>query len=66
MALEHPVDATQDYLPIGSADAGADAGDAATESAEEVRDDDINALFAGLTGSNVRVTRIRSDIAQRR
>ena len=34
------------------------------ESADQVRDDDINTLFAGLTGSNVRVTRIRSDIAQ--
>jgi hypothetical protein len=29
-----------------------------------VRDDDITALFAGLTGPTVRVTRIRSDIAQ--
>jgi hypothetical protein len=59
-----PVDATQDYLPIGSADAGAGAGDAGYESADQVRDDDINALFAGLTGPTVRVTRIRSDIAQ--
>ena len=59
-----PVDATQDYLPIGSADAGAGAGDGGYESAEQVRDDDINALFAGLTASTVRVTRIRSDIAQ--
>jgi hypothetical protein len=59
-----PVDATQDYLPIGSADGGAGAGDGGYESAEQVRDDDINALFAGLTASTVRVTRIRSDIAQ--
>jgi MYXO-CTERM domain-containing protein len=59
-----PVSATQDYLPIGSADAGAGAGDAGYESADQVRDDDINTLFAGLTGSTVRVTRIRSDIAQ--
>ncbi len=57
-----PVDATQDYLPIGDADAG--AGDAGFESADQVRDDDINTLFAGLTGASVRVTRIRSDIAQ--
>jgi hypothetical protein len=57
-----PVNATQDYLPIGSADAGAGAG--GYESADQVRDDDINTLFAGLTGSTVRVTRIRSDIAQ--
>ena len=44
-------------------DAGA-AGDGGYESADQVRDDDINTLFAGLTGSTVRVTRIRSDIAQ--
>jgi hypothetical protein len=53
------VDASQDYLPVGSADAGA-----GYESADQVRDDDINTLFAGLTGSTVRITRIRSDIAQ--
>jgi Uncharacterized protein conserved in bacteria (DUF2330) len=50
--------ASQDYLAIGSADAGG------YETAEQVRDDDLNALFAGLSGSTVRVTRIRSDIAQ--
>jgi hypothetical protein len=55
------VDAGVDYLPIGSPDAGADGG---YESADQVRDDDINTLFAGLSGPTVRVTRIRSDIAQ--
>jgi hypothetical protein len=55
------VDATQDYLPIGDADAGADGG---YESADQVRDEDITTLFAGLTGPTVRVTRIRSDISQ--
>ena len=60
-----PVDATQDYLPIGAADAGASAGDAGSETAEQVRDDDVNTLFTGLNGSTVRVTRIRSDIAQK-
>jgi hypothetical protein len=64
LASSAPVDATQDYLPVGGSDAGAGAGDGGYESAELVRDDDINALFAGLTGSTVRVTRIRSDIAQ--
>jgi hypothetical protein len=64
LASSAPVDATQDYLPVGAADAGAGAGDAGYESAEQVRDDDVNTLFAGLTGSTVRVTRIRSDIAQ--
>jgi hypothetical protein len=57
-----PVDATQDYLPVGSADAG--TLDGGYETAEEVRDDDVSTLFAGLTGSTVRVTRMRSDIAQ--
>jgi hypothetical protein len=56
-----PSDAAQDYIPVGSADAGTDAG---YESAEQVRADDIAALFVGLSGSTVRVTRIRSDIAQ--
>jgi hypothetical protein len=53
------VDASQDYLPVGSADAGA-----GYESADQVRDDDINTLLAGLTGPTVRITRIRSDVAQ--
>jgi hypothetical protein len=56
-----PSDAAQDYVPVGAADAGTDAG---YESAEQVRADDVAALFAGLTGSTVRVTRMRSDIAQ--
>jgi hypothetical protein len=51
--------ADTDYLPIGNPDAGPDAG----ETADQVRDDDITALFVGLSGPNVRVTRIRSDIA---
>ncbi len=56
-----PTDASEDYLPVGSADAGADGG--AYESAEEVRAADLAALFAGMTGPSVRFTRIRSDIA---
>ena len=55
-----PSDPSLDYLPVGNADAGAEAG--ATETAEEVRTADVNALFAGITGPNVRVTRIRTDI----
>jgi hypothetical protein len=55
-----PADPSLDYLPIGSADGGAEGG--VSETAEEVRTADVNALFAGLTGPNVRVTRIRSDI----
>jgi hypothetical protein len=60
-------DAAADYLPIGSADAGIagdGGGDGGYESAEQVRADDIAALFAGLSGPTVRVTRMRSDIAQ--
>jgi hypothetical protein len=57
-----PADPSTDYLPIGDPDAGAsDSG--ANETAEQVRTDDINALFVGLGGANVRVTRIRGDIA---
>jgi hypothetical protein len=61
IAAAPPSDPSADYLPQGSADAGADGGKFLT--AEEVRTADIKALFAGLSGSNVRVTRIRSDIA---
>jgi hypothetical protein len=56
-----PSDPALDYLPVGSPDAGADAGPFQT--AEDVRTADIDALFAGLAGPNVRVTRMRSDIA---
>jgi hypothetical protein len=56
-------DAGADYLPEYGEDAGPDADDAGGESAEQVRADDIAALFAGMTGPNVRVTRMRSDIA---
>ncbi len=56
-----PADATEDYLPIGDPDAGADA--AGYQSAEDVRTADIAALFAGIPGSNVRITRMRSDIS---
>ena len=34
-----------------------------TQTPAEVRDADIKALFAGLSGPNVRVTRMRSDIS---
>jgi hypothetical protein len=56
-----PADPSLDYLPVGDPDAGAEGG--VTQTAEEVRTADVNALFAGLTGPNVRVTRVRSDIA---
>ena len=56
-----PSDATQDYLSVGDPDAGVDA--ASYQSADDVRTADVAALFVGLQGPNVRVTRIRSDIA---
>ncbi len=65
LAAPPPSDPSIDYLPVGDPDAGtdggADSGD--FESAEEVRTEDVNALFAGLTGPSVRVTRMRSDIS---
>jgi Uncharacterized protein conserved in bacteria (DUF2330) len=55
-------DAGEDYLPVvAETDAGDDGG--VTETADQVRDDDIAALFVGNAGPNVRVTRIRSDIS---
>ncbi len=55
-----PADPSLDYLPVGNPDGGAEGG--VNETAEEVRTADVSALFAGLTGPNVRITRIRSDI----
>src|ERR1700722_19978214 len=56
-----PSDPALDYLPVGTpADAGGDGG---YQSADDVRAADISTLFVGLSGPNVRVTRIRSDIA---
>ncbi len=54
--------ASDDYLPVGDPDGGAADG-GASESADQVRDDDIAALFAGMAGPTVRVTRMRSDIS---
>jgi hypothetical protein len=55
-----PADPSLDYLPVGDPDGGAEGG--VTQTAEEVRTADVNALFAGIAGPSVRVTRIRSDI----
>ena len=50
-------DAGADYL-------GVDAGAGGTgETPTQVRQDDIDTLFAGMSGDSVRVTRIRSDLA---
>jgi hypothetical protein len=57
-------DAGDDYLPVDGADGGdGGSGSGTGETAEQVRADDLAALFAGMAGSNVRVTRMRSDIA---
>ena len=52
-----PSDASQDYLPV------TDASGNVTETADEVRDADVAALFAGISGANATFTRMRSDIA---
>jgi hypothetical protein len=56
-------DPSQDYLPVGDPDAGAGDSGEPLQTAEEVRTADVAALFAGMTGPSVRVTRIRSDIS---
>jgi hypothetical protein len=55
-----PADPSLDYLAVGSPDGGTEGG--VNETAEEVRTADVSALFAGMSGPNVRITRIRSDI----
>jgi hypothetical protein len=52
-----PVDASEDYLPE------LDSSGNTTETADQVRTDDLAALFAGLSGPNATFTRLRSDIA---
>ncbi len=51
--------ASDDYLPIPGDDAGTTQG----QSAEDVRAADVAALFSGMNGPNVRITRMRSDIS---
>jgi hypothetical protein len=50
-------DASQDYLPITNPDG------TVAKTADQVRDEDLQVLFAGMTGPTVRVTRMRSDIS---
>ncbi|MEA2752351.1 MAG: hypothetical protein QOI41_6494 [Myxococcales bacterium] len=56
---QQPSQASADYLPIPGDDAGTTQG----KSADEVRAADVAALFAGMNGPNVRITRMRSDIS---
>ena len=51
--------ASADYLPVDADDSGTTTG----QTAEQVRQADIAALFAGMNGPNVRITRMRSDIS---
>lgn len=53
-----PAPATSDYLPIEP------DGQNPGKTAEQVREEDIADLFAGMQGASVRVTRIRSDVAK--
>ncbi|MBS2011398.1 MAG: DUF2330 domain-containing protein [Deltaproteobacteria bacterium] len=50
--------ASNDYLAIEP------NGQSPGKTAEQVRSEDIGALFAGMSGPNVRVTRMRSDISK--
>ncbi len=50
-------DASQDYLPVTNADGSV------AQTADEVRTQDIQTLFTGLSGPSIRFTRIRSDIS---
>ncbi len=67
--------ASDDYLPVSTSTATADGGTSTAEggtgttdaggtdkSADQVRTDDIQTLFAGMNGPNVRITRMRADI----
>jgi hypothetical protein len=54
-------DASADYVAIPGSDAG-DSG--AGETAEQVRQDDLTALFPGSSQASVRVTRMRADLTQ--
>jgi hypothetical protein len=61
--VEGPVladDASTDYLAVPGADAG-DGG--AGETADEVRQDDLSAIFPGDSQGTVRITRMRADLA---
>ncbi len=42
---------------------GTDSGDAGGETPTQVRQDDLTALFEGIAGNTVRVTRLRADLA---
>jgi hypothetical protein len=53
-----PSDATEDYLAVPPDDAGSPG-----QTADQVRSADVQALYQGMTGANVRITRIRSDIS---
>jgi hypothetical protein len=52
-----PSDASQDYLPVTNPDG------TVAQTADQVRTEDVQTLFAGLAGPSVRLTRIRSDIS---
>jgi hypothetical protein len=52
-----PSNAGDDYLAVPASDAGPGF------TADEVRTNDVAALFVGMPGPNIRVTRIRSDIS---
>jgi len=62
--IEQPVlYAPNDYLPIPADDGGADGGGSAGETADQVRQDDIDMLFPGANQNEVWITRMRADLS---
>jgi hypothetical protein len=60
----HAVDYPAPPLADGGTDAGAgDAGDDGGVEQQNAADDDLKVLFQGIGGGNVRITRMRSDVA---
>lgn len=55
--------APNDYLPVPASDAGADGGGSAGESADQVRQDDLDALFPGGNQADVWISRMRADLS---
>jgi Uncharacterized protein conserved in bacteria (DUF2330) len=52
-----PSDASEDYLPVTNPDGSI------AQTADQVRNQDVQTLFSGLVGPTARFTRIRSDIS---
>ncbi|MGH7295053.1 MAG: DUF2330 domain-containing protein, partial [Polyangiaceae bacterium] len=56
-------DAATDYLAIDAADSGGEGGTTVSETADQVRTDDLATMFPNGNQSSVRITRMRADLA---